>query len=170
MNTAMIMAVLFLPVLLIIILSIYTQRRNRKKQQELLLLYLKENYAFLQDTNPRLYWLPTQLLAIFSAADKLVVLKKEGPHVDAAPIALKEINSIEFFRETESMKTEGKQQRSDLVVIQMGLIISYKQQKVKLLFFDYMTEQSSLLPEKEKQASMVRTDLLKLKETIKNNS
>lgn len=170
MNTAMIMAVLFLPVLLIIILSIYTQRRNRKKQQELLLLYLKENYAFLQDTNPCLYWLPTQLLAIFSAADKLVVLKKEGPHVDAAPIALKEINSIEFFRETEAMKTEGKQQRSDLVVVQMGLIISYKQQKVKLLFFDYTTQQSSLLPEKEKQASMVRTDLLKLKETIKNNS
>jgi hypothetical protein len=170
MNTVMIMAVLFLPVLLIIFLSIYTQRRKRRKQQELLLLYLREHYASLQNTEPKIYWLANQLLAIFSAAGKLVILKREGPHVDAAPIALKEINSIEFFRETESMKTEGKQQRSDLVVMQMGLIISYKQQKATLLFFDYVTEQSSLLPEKEKQATMIRTDLLKLKETIKNNS
>lgn len=164
------MAVLFLPVLLIILLAIYTQRRMRRKQQDLLLLYLNEKHPSQKDEKPRIYWLPNQLLAVFEAIPKLVIIKKEGPHVDAVSIQLGEIKSIDFFNDTESMKQEGKESRTDLVVMQMGLLIGYKEQAEKLLFFDYATEPSSQLPDKEKQAISIRNYILDLiKSNQKNN-
>lgn len=163
MNVLMLMAVLFLPVLLIIFLAVYKQKKAHRKKQELLQIYLKENYTYLRDQESRQYWLDHQLLVLYPDAAIMLLLKHVGPFADAATIPLQLLKKIDFFTETASLKAEGKSDKADQVVMRMGLVFHYNNRSEQLAFFNYTTDQTSLLPEKEKQAKKIRQEILELK-------
>lgn len=167
MNVLMLMAVLFFPVLLIIFLAVYTQKKARQKKQELLQIYLKENYTYLRDQASRQYWLDHQLLVLYPDAAIMLLLKHVGPFADAATIPLQVLEQIEFFRQTASLKAEGASNKADQVVMRMGLVFHYNNRSEELEFFNYTTDQTSLLSEKEQQANKIRQEILELKNNQK---
>ncbi|WP_290789958.1 hypothetical protein [Flavihumibacter sp. UBA7668] len=162
MNELIIVAVLFVPVLILILLLRYSQNKSRKKREELMLLFLEHNYPNLKQKEKTLFWQTEQLLAVYPDAEQLILIRSTGPHPDAAVIDIKQISKINSFRETEELRQEGKQMRLDTVVVRMGLTITYQNKEEEFVFFDYNNDNTSILPEKEAEALQIKNYLLKL--------
>ncbi len=152
MNELIIVAVLFVPVLIIILVTRFAQKKNRRKMEESMLLHLEKSYPGLNMADSRLTWQKNQLMATIPASGQLVIIRKEGPIYDTVAIPLNQISKIIPFRHSEEMKQEGKNRKQDSVVLKYGLSISYNNRTEDLAFFDYKNDMSSSLPEKEAEA------------------
>lgn len=162
MNELIIVAVLFVPVLIIILATRFAQKQNKKKTEEGMLLYLKNTHPDLNMTDSRLTWQKNQLVAVFPTTRQLAIIRKEGPIYDSVAIPLSQVSTIMPFQQTEEMKQEGPNRRQDRVVLKYGLTISYNNKTEHLAFFDYKNDMSSSLPEKEAEATRFKHYLLDL--------
>ena len=164
MNELIIVAILFVPVLILILLIRFSQKKSRKKREETILLFLQNNFPALDHSGKIMFWQKEQLLAIYPTAGQLIIVRKPGPHPDAAVIELNQISKISSFRETEELRQEGKPVRIDTVVVRMGLTISYHNKMEEIVFFDYKNDHTGILPEKEAEATHLKNYLLELKQ------
>lgn len=164
MNELIIVAILFMPVLILILLIRFSQKKSRKKRVDSILLFLQNNFPALDHSGKKLFWQKEQLLAIYPTAGQLIIVRTPGPYPDASVIELNQISKISSFRETEELRLEGKPVRIDTVVVRMGLTISYHNRLEELVFFDYKNDHTGILPEKEAEAAHLKNYLLELKQ------